>query len=406
MVTRNRTDNILVINSGSSSIKYQLLSLAKETVLFKGTVEGIGSSQGKHEYFWTDQSGQKHENVLALQTPDYTKSFSVIAEVLVESQCPTPMAIGHRVVHGGEEFIEPTLIDAVVLAKIEQLSILAPLHNPANHQGILVCLKLFSKIPQVAVFDTAFHRTLPDYAYRYAVPNSWYTEHKIRRYGFHGSSHQYVANKAAELLQKPLRKLNLITLHLGNGSSIAAIEQGQCIDTSMGFTPLEGLVMGTRCGDIDPSIPLTMQQQTNSNAKQINDELNQHSGLLGLSGHQDMRELLKSAEAGDSESELALKLYCYRIKKYIGAYMAALGHVDALIFTGGVGENAVQIRSRCCDNLTNLGITIDDALNAQAIDFISVISIDGNPIHVLVIRTNEELQIANDVAEILNLHIM
>ncbi len=403
-IDKQNTSSILVINSGSSTIKYQLLNTDQETVLLKGCVEGIGCSLGKHDYFWVDRSGQKHENLIALKKPDYAQSFSAIVEVLTESKCPSPIAIGHRVVHGGEDFIIPTLIDETVLAKIEQLSILAPLHNLANLQGIQVCLKLFPNVPQVAVFDTAFHQTLPDYAFRYAVPDSWYTEHKVRSFGFHGISHQYIANKAAKYLQKPLEKLKLITLHLGNGASIAAIEQGQCIDTSMGFTPLEGLIMGTRCGDIDPSIPLYMQQETNSSAKQISDKLNHHSGLLGISGNQDMRELLRCSEAGDRTSELALNMYCYRIKKYIGAYTAVLGHVDAIIFTGGVGENAMQIRSRCCHKLKNLGIAIDDDLNAQQlVDQVSLISLADQPVQVLVVRTNEELQIANDVTEILNL---
>lgn len=399
--THHHIDTILVINSGSSTIKYQLLNPDQEMVLLKGIVEGIGSSQGKHDYFWIDKAGQKHQNCLALHTLGYSQSFSLIAEVLAQSQCPDPIAIGHRVVHGGEDFIATTLIDTAVLSKIEQLSVLAPLHNPANLQGIQVCIKLFPKVPQFAVFDTAFHQTLPDYAYRYAVPDCWYTKHKIRRYGFHGISHQYVSNKAADYLQKPLNKLNLICLHLGNGASITAIKQGKSIDTSMGFTPLEGLIMGTRCGDLDPSIPLYMQQKTNSSAKQISDELNQYSGLLALSGNQDMRELLKRCAAGDSESELALNMYCYRIKKYIGAYMAVLGHVDGIIFTGGVGENATTIRSRCCHNLIGLGIVINENLNAQPVDLVSDISSADHPVHVLVVRSNEELQIAKDVMGIL-----
>jgi len=391
--------SILVINSGSSTIKYQLLNLAQETVLLKGTVDGIGFSQGRHEYFWVDRTGKKHENFIILQHPDYAQSISTIIDILVDSKHPPPTAIGHRVVYGGEYFSQPTLINPKVLAKIEKVSALAPLHNPANVQGIRACVELFPQVSQVAVFDTAFHQTLPEYAYRYAVPEAWYSEYKIRRYGFHGISHRFVANKAANYLQKPLPKLNLITLHLGNGASIAAIKQGQCIDTSMGFTPLEGLIMGTRCGDIDSSIPLHMQQRTNCSTKQISDELNHHSGLLGLSGNQDMRELLRCYEAGDPASILALDMYCYRIKKYIGAYIAALGHVDAIIFTGGVGENAIQIRSRCCNNLKILGIAIDNDLNAQPVNQISIISDAESLVCVLVVRTNEELQIANDVEE-------
>ncbi len=400
-IDRQANKHILVINSGSSTIKYQLLNVDKETILLKGVVEGIGFPQGKHDYFWLDGAEQKHENSADLQYPDYTQSFAAMVDVLSSIKYLKPSAIGHRVVHGGEFFSQPILINSKVLQQIEQISSLAPLHNPASVQGIRACLELFPDLPQVAVFDTAFHQTMPEYAYRYAVPDAWYAQHHIRRYGFHGTSHQYIAHKAAEYLQKPLNKLNLISLHLGNGASIAAIEQGQCIDTSMGFTPLAGLIMGTRCGDIDPSIPLYMQQQTSMSAKQLSDELNHHSGLLGLSGNQDMRELLNAAEAGDHASELAINMYCYRIKKYIGAYTAALGQVDAIIFTGGVAENSAIIRSRCCHNLHALNIVIDHELNAQPVDQVSTISIANNDLHVLVVRTNEELQIANNVVKLI-----
>lgn len=398
---KHHDDCILVINSGSSTVKYQLLDIGTETVWIKGMLE-IGQAQGKHLYHWRDGSGQLHENRSVLQNPTYSVCFAAIAKVFTTVKCPQPSAIGHRVVHGGEDFVIPTLITPEVLAKIEQLSQLAPLHNPANEQGICVCLDLFPNVPQVAVFDTAFHQTMPDYVYRYPLPDSWYSKYNIRRYGFHGSSHRYVSGKAAEFLQKPLESLNLITLHLGNGASIAAIEHGLCIDTSMGFTPLEGLMMGTRCGDIDPSIPLYMQQATNMSVVQVSDELNHHSGLLGLTGSQDMRELLNRSELGDQPSELAISMYCYRIKKYIGAYIAALGQVDALVFTGGVGENAADIRTRCCNDLNVFGIAIDHDLNRLPVDQISAISPAGHSLYVLVIRTNEELQIAQEVVALLN----
>jgi len=390
---------ILVINSGSSTIKYQLLDMATESVLLKGLIEGIGQQQGSHHYQWIDEAGLQQENEITLDQPNYVDSFTAIAKALSELQSDQPSAIGHRVVHGGEQFSKPTLIDADILTSIEQLSTLAPLHNPANILGIKACLALYPAIPQVAIFDTAFHQSMPDYAYRYAVPESWYRDYGIRRYGFHGTSHHYVANKAADYLNKPLETLNLISLHLGNGASAVAIQQGQCIDTSMGFTPLEGLMMGTRCGDIDPSIPLYIEQVTNNNSHQVSQQLNNDSGLKAIAGTADMREVIKACKAGDKASELAINMYCYRIKKVIGAYIAALGSLDAIIFTGGIGENSAIIRQRCCDKMETLGIDIDSQLNAQANEsgVFSINSTQGK-LPLLVIKTNEELQIAYDVA--------
>jgi acetate kinase len=391
-------DIILVINCGSSTLKYKLLDIATNQILLKGIFEGIEQQQVQHSYEWQDELKQLHQTNDKLFNADYATCFNTIAEVIKTIKCKSPTAVGHRVVHGGEEFIKPTLIDTTVIAKIERLSVLAPLHNPINLLGIQFCLGLFPNVPHIAVFDTAFHQTMPDYAYRYPIAESWYSNHDIRKYGFHGTSHQYVAQQAANYLQKPLVTLNLITLHLGNGDSIAAIQQGQCIDTSMGFTPLAGLMMGTRCGDIDPAIPLYMQETENMSSIQVSDELNHQSGLLAVAGSHDMREILKQSNIGDPASQLAIDMYCYRIKKYIGAYLALLGHVDAIIFTAGVGENSAEIRSRCCLQLESFGINIDATLNDQAIDDISTINTSTSPIKLLVIKTNEERQIANEVS--------
>lgn len=391
-------DIILVINCGSSTVKYKLLETATNQILLKGVFEDIEQQHVPHSYEWLDDTKQLHQANNALSNASYATCFNVIAEIIRSIKCQSPTAVGHRVVHGGEEFIKPTLINATVIAKIEQLSVLAPLHNPINLQGICLCIDLFPNVPHIAVFDTAFHQSMPDYAYRYPIAEYWYTDHDIRKYGFHGTSHQYVAQQAANYLQKPLATLNLITLHLGNGDSATAIQQGQCIDTSMGFTPLAGLMMGTRCGDIDPAIPLYMQKSTNMDREQVRDELNHQSGLIALTGSQDMREILQRSNQGDAASELALNMYCYRIKKYLGAYLALLGPVDAIVFTAGVGENSAEIRSRCCQQLEHFGIHIDAGLNEHASDDISTISTYDSQIKLLVIKTNEERQIANEVS--------
>lgn len=399
-------DLILVINSGSSSIKYQLLSLPTESLIAHGMVENIGGDHSRHKIFKTHISDQEPEFKRDITIANHTEGFKLILQLLTEflsSQKSQPLsAVGHRVVHGGELFVEPTLIDATVLEAIDRLSNLAPLHNPANVLGINVCLDLFPDIPHVAVFDTAFHQTIPDYAYRYAIPEHWYRDFGIRRYGFHGSSHRFVAQKVAAFLNRPLTELNLITLHLGNGASISALENGVCIDTSMGFTPLEGLIMGTRCGDIDASIPLYVQQVGRLSHDEVEHALNFDSGLKGLAGTNDVRELLSRNEEGDESAGLALETYSYRIRKYIGAYSAILGRVDAIVFTGGIGENSTEIRSRCCRQLQKLGISIDPTLNHQPVHSLAVINRTGEPVKIFVIRTNEELQIAHDVWSLLH----
>tara|TARA_R110002050_G_scaffold1244_4_gene8664 strand:- start:95242 stop:96480 length:1239 start_codon:yes stop_codon:yes gene_type:complete len=401
-VNANIDDIVLVINCGSSTVKYKLLATASNQTLIKGVFEGIEQQHVSHHYSWFNNK-QQHEKCDHLFKLDYAACFSAIYQVINHTNCKMPTLVGHRVVHGGEAFITPTLINDSVLTKIDQLSVLAPLHNPINLQGIRLCLNLFKNIPHIAVFDTAFHQTMPNYAYRYPIADDWYTNHNIRKYGFHGTSHHYVAQQAANYLQKPLTTLNLITLHLGNGDSVAAIKHGLCIDTSMGFTPLAGLMMGTRCGDIDPSIPLYMQQTSKMSPTQVTNELNYQSGLYAVAGKQDMREILKQSNDGDAASKLAIEMYCYRIKKYLGAYLALLGPVDAIIFTAGVGENSAEIRSRCCQQLEHLGIKIDADLNEQVSDEVSAFNSNVSPIKLLVIKTNEERQIANEVSAFMNM---
>jgi acetate kinase len=304
------------------------------------------------------------------------------------------LGIGHRVVHGGEAFREPVSIDEKVLEAIRDQIPLAPLHNPANLMGIEAARKVFPDVPQVAVFDTAFHQSMPPHAFTYALPYSFYALHHVRRYGFHGTSHFWVAKKAAAHLEKPLRVLHLITLHLGNGASAAAIRQGRSVDTSMGMTPLEGLVMGTRCGDLDPAIPFYLKRVTGMADGELEALLNKGSGLKGICGANDMREILQMADRGEPLAQLALELYCYRVKKYLGAYFAVLGRVDAVVFTGGIGENSATIRKRCCQGLEGLGITVDDGKNEKAGEEVLEIQRNGGLVKVLAVRTNEEREIA------------
>jgi acetate kinase len=302
--------------------------------------------------------------------------------------------IGHRVVHGGERFREPARVDAGVLEAIREMIPFAPLHNPGNLQGIEVALATCPGVPQVAVFDTAFHQTMPPRAFRYALPRDLYDAHRVRRYGFHGTSHAHVARRAAELLGKPPAALNLITLHLGNGASAAAIREGKSVDTSMGMTPLEGLMMGTRCGDLDPAVPFFLGEVTGKDPGEIQTLLNEESGLKGICAANDMREVHRKAVGGDPSAELAIDMYSYRIRKYIGAYTAVLARVDALVFTGGIGENDADVRRRACEGLSLLGIAVDEARNGSPSKEPREIQREGMPVKVLVIPTDEELEIA------------
>ena len=384
---------VLVLNSGSSSIKYALYDMQTQTALIQGVLERIGEKQSVHQYHVI------HANAKILHVPieDHQQGLTAIFQLLLElallNSTADLLCIGHRVVHGGEKFCQPTLIDGSVLAEIKKMIPLAPLHNPANITGIEEAIYYAKGIPQVAVFDTAFHQTMPAHAYQYAVPHEWYQEKGVRRYGFHGTSHFYVAKQAALYLNKPLESLNMITLHLGNGASMTAIAAGKSIDTTMGMTPLEGIMMGTRCGDLDPAIVFYLNRTGLTN-EAIESALNKKSGLKGLCGENDMRAVHEMAESGNELAQLALAMYSYRIKKYIGAYFAVLGHVDALVFTGGIGEHDAWLREECCAQLNVLGIAIDQEKNALAKGELSEINLADLALKVLVIATNEELEIA------------
>jgi acetate kinase len=334
---------------------------------------------------------------------NHRAGFQVIGEVLNESGALRDSGelygIGHRVVHGGETFQEPALIDAKVIDTIRQLVPLAPLHNPANLTGIEVALQFAPNVPQIAVFDTAFHQSIPPQAFRYALPNDLYQNHQVRRYGFHGTSHCYVAKQAARYLERALDSLNLISLHLGNGASVTAIAKGKSVDTSMGMTPLEGLIMGTRSGDLDPAIIFYLGRTTGFSPDEIETLLSKDSGLKGICGVNDMREIAQLAEKGDAPARLAIEMYCYRIKKYIGAYYTVLGQVDALVFTAGIGENAADIRLRACAGLSGLGIEVDEDKNRLRTSEVREIQRTKSSVRILVIPTDEELEIAEQTVE-------
>ena len=390
---------VLVLNSGSSSLKYQLFDCDDWRALASGLVARIGEADGELRLTWLDAAGAPQTQQETLPIPSHEVGIDHIISSLRASGALADVAelvaIGHRVVHGGPNFRHQMIVDDAVAAEIESVVPLAPLHNPGHLAGIAVARQLFPSVPSVAVFDTAFHQTMPPTAYRYAIPEFLYTEHRIRRYGFHGTSHHYVAKRAAFMLGKPLADCNLITLHLGNGASASAIRSGQCVDTSMGLTPLEGLVMGTRCGDIDPAVAIYAMKNLGLDADGVDQLLNRQSGLLGICGVNDMREIDLRAAAGDASAELALGITAQRLKKYLGAYSAVLGAVDAIVFTGGIGENAAGIRQQACVGLERLGIVLDETLNAaRAPSGERRISAPASAVQVLVIPTNEELEIA------------
>lgn len=385
---------VLVLNSGSSSIKYALFDMDTQFAQITGVIERIAESGSAHKYQYSP-GGIEQKQIISLAINNHQQGlqavFTLLSELNFIQDISDLLCIGHRVVHGGEKFCQPTLIDNAVLAEIKKMIPLAPLHNPANITGIEAAMAYAQSVPQVAVFDTAFHQTIPDYAFRYAVPTAWYTEQGVRRYGFHGTSHFYVAKQAAQYLNKPLNTLNLITLHLGNGASMAAIASGKSIDTTMGMTPLEGLMMGTRSGDLDPAIIFYLSRTLGFTQNEIDNALNKQSGLKGVCGENDMRAVHKMADKGDQQAQLALAMYSYRIKKYIGAYTAVLGRVDALVFTGGIGEHDAWLREQCCSDLSILGIEIDVEKNQQQQREINQVE---SLVKVLVIATNEELEIA------------
>jgi len=386
-------NHVLVINSGSSSIKYQLVDATSGDALASGIVERIGLEVGKVKH-----EGPSGATVLEQPVPDHETGMRLVLD-LFEQQGPQLReedltAVGHRVVQGGDVFDGPAVIDDAVLAQIDELSPLAPLHNPANVAGIVAARHAFPNIPHVAVFDTAFHRTMPPAAYTYAIDEQVAKQYKIRRYGAHGTSHLYVSRATAEFLGRPLEELNTIVLHLGNGASASAVRGGACIDTSMGLTPLEGLVMGTRSGDIDPAVLFHLARVGGYTIDQLDELLNRKSGMLGLSGYTDMRDVHDAVAAGDERVKTALDVYYHRIKGYVGKYYAELGHVDVITFTAGIGENDDIVRLNALAGLERLGIQVDPERNAGRVKEPKVISPDGAEVTVLVIPTNEELEIA------------
>jgi len=398
---------ILVINTGSSSIKYQLFDMERHRILASGVAEKIGEDISVLTHWNVSAKGEDVAKVEEGVIADHHEGMNRILSLLIDQKHGVVgdkseiSAVGHRVVHGGEAFHSPTIIDESVIAAIKENIPLAPLHNPSNLMGIEVAGAIFPDSPQVAVFDTAFHQTMPMESYLYAIPFELYEKHRIRRYGFHGTSHAYVAERAAEYLVRPLDELNLISIHLGNGASMAALKNGISVDTTMGMTPLAGLVMGTRSGDIDPALTFFLADQLRMSVKEIDDLLNKNSGLKGICGSNDMREVLRKKDAGDDRAEIALKLYCYRIRKYIGAYFAALGSLNAIVFTAGIGENSPYIRERCCQGLHKLGIEIDVEMNNKRSKEIREISLEGSETRILVVPTNEELKIAQETEKVI-----
>jgi acetate kinase len=383
---------VLVVNTGSSSIKYQLFEMAGQKVLASGLVERIGEAGSR----LTHRAGDAEPLVVEDRVADHSEGFERVFGAFETGGEPIGelAGIGHRVVHGGDRLTAPTLIDDAAIAAIADQVPLAPLHNPSNLLGIRIAMASFPQTPQVAVFDTAFHQTMPPRAWRYALPADLAAELRIRRYGFHGTSHAYVSRKAAEHLGRPAAELNLITLHLGNGASAAAVAGGRCIDTSMGLTPLEGLVMGTRSGDLDPAVVFYLHREAGLSVDDIDDLLNKRSGMLGLAGANDMREVARLVGEGDQAAAEALDVYCYRIRKYVGAYTAALGRLDALVFTAGIGENNDAVRAGVCQGLEGLGIALDPRRNRARSGRPRTISADDAAVPVLVVPTNEELEIA------------
>lgn len=398
---------ILVINAGSSSLKYQLINMEDESVVAKGNVERIGMS----EPLLTHTPQGKDTVEIHGDFNDHVAAIKKVIETLVDKQygvidsMDDIGAVGHRVVHGGERFSSSVVIDDEVMKAIEANIELAPLHNPANIMGINACRNVMPNTPMVAVFDTAFHQTMPQKAFMYAIPYDAYVEFGVRRYGFHGTSHKYVSLKAATMLDKPIESLKVITCHLGNGSSIAAVNQGKSVDTSMGFTPLAGLPMGTRSGNIDPAILSYLMEKRNMTCEEVNEILNKESGVFGLSGvSSDFRDLYKAADEGDKRAQLALDVFNYDVKKFIGAYAAAMGGVDCIVFTAGIGENTPQVRQNACLDLEFMGIKIDNERNQQVLgklDREGEISTDDSSVKVLVIPTNEELMIARETLELI-----
>ena len=389
--------NVLVINCGSSSLKYQLINSDAEDVLAKGLCERIGID-GMLTY--QPEGGEKEKSEIAM--PTHTEAINAVLAALTNEKSGVIKslsevgAVGHRVVHGGEKFTSSCLINDESMKAIEECNDLAPLHNPANLIGIRACQELMPGVPMVAVFDTAFHQTMPDVAYTYGIPYEYYEKYKVRRYGFHGTSHSYVSKRTAEIVGKPYDQMKIIVCHLGNGASISAVNCGKSVDTSMGLTPLEGLVMGTRSGDLDPAIIDFVGKKEGLSLDEMNEVLNKKSGMLGISGvSSDGRDLEAAAETGNKRAQLALDVFDYRVIKYIGAYAAAMNGVDAIAFTAGIGENNIKMRKDVCSSLTYLGVKLDEEKNNVRGEE-RIISADDSKVQVLLVPTNEELAIARE----------
>ncbi|MFC2123246.1 acetate/propionate family kinase [Bacteroidota bacterium] len=395
---------VLIINSGSSSIKYQLNEMDTHKVLAKGIIEKIGNQGSFLKNVRDDGDQVKLEGEIV----DHQAGIEYMLGVLISKahgsleSLDELDAIGHRVVHGAETFKTSTIINEEVINKIEEVSDLAPLHNPANLKGILALKELLPDIPQIAVFDTAFHQTMPDYAYMYAIPYVLYERYGLRRYGFHGTSHRYVSERACKILELEYNKQKIITCHLGNGASITAIKYGKSVDTSMGLTPVEGMMMGTRSGDLDLGVLTYIMNKEEIGVQAANTLINKHSGILGVSGiSSDMREIDAAAKRGNDRAILSLNMYDYRVKKYIGSYAAAMGGVDIIVFTGGIGENDVDLREKVCDGLEFLGVEFDKAKNAKIKGKESLISKKDSRVSIIVVPTNEELVIAEETVRVL-----
>ncbi len=394
---------IFIINSGSSSIKFQLIDFENKSVIAKGLCERIGLENSKLNFSIGDK-----KNTLEMDIKDHAEGIDQIIKILIDPEKGVLKdkneidGVGHRVVHAGENYSKTVLIDKEKIKIFKELIPLAPLHNPPNIIGIEATMKHLPGIPMAAVFDTAFHQTMPDYAYMYPIPYEYYTKQKIRRYGFHGTSHFYVAKEGAKKMGKPLNELKIITCHLGNGSSMAAVRNGQSIDTTMGFTPLEGLMMGTRCGDIDPAIPLFIQNKQSCGTEEVNMIFNRMSGILGISGvSSDMRDVEQAAEEGNEQAELAINMFSYRIRKYIGAYIAVMNGVDLIIFTAGIGERDIIVRERVLSDMDSLGIFFDKKKNSDVFGEFGEISTKDSPVKIMVIPTNEELEIAEQTVSVI-----
>ncbi len=400
--------NILVINCGSSSLKYQLLDMDTETIIATGVIERIGATMGSITQKSNPDKWPDAKDTEDILIPDHEAAMRLMVAKLtgedwgVISSLSEIDALGHRVVQGGEEFSHPVLIDESVIKSIRSYVPLAPLHNPANLTGIEIAMELFPGTPNVAVFDTEFHQTIPQKAFMYPIPMELYTGLKVRKYGFHGTSHKYVTKAAAAHLGKPVEAINLITVHLGNGCSMAAVKNGQCVDTTMGLTPLAGLMMGTRCGDIDPAIHAFLAKNRGLSIREIDALLNKESGLNGICGMNDMRDIHAARENGDTNAQLAFEMFAYRVKTTIGAYLAIIGGADAIVFTAGIGENDEFVRAAACEGLEPLGITLDARKNAIRASGIRSIGVVGSSVSVLIIPTDEELEIAQATVDVVN----